>query len=86
MRPSHFLPRLRPLTRRVSLLLVALFIALPVASPAAQAGEDDFDFAQSLAGIGQATGDKAYFEYARKVLRGMLEEPGASDERKDLAA
>ncbi|MGE0191684.1 MAG: hypothetical protein AB7T63_06530 [Planctomycetota bacterium] len=86
MRPSHFLSRLRPLRRRAFIALLALLVALPLATPAAHAGEDDFDFAQALAGIGQATGDKAYFEYARKVLRGMLQAPGATDEQKDLAA
>lgn len=67
--------------------LLSLFLAVGVAWPTAtaRAGEDDFDYAKVLAGLGQSTGDKAYFEYARKVLNRMLNDSASNDERKDLA-
>ena len=66
------------------LTALVLFTALVVAPAPAQAGEDDFEFGQALAAQGTKTGDKAYFEYARKVYNDVLKDDNRSDADKDL--
>ncbi len=81
MRQRPHAARRLPLLSRV---LLAALLASSFTSPA-RAAEDDFDFAQTLAAIGQSTRDRAYFAYARRVLDAMLADPAASAEMKDLA-
>lgn len=68
----------------VALLAFSFLTALVVAPGPAHAGEDDFEFGQALAGLGTKTGDKAYFEYARRIYERVLADSNRSDSYKDL--
>ena len=54
-------------TRPLGLTLIALLALVLVPAPAALAGSDDFEFGQALARKGQETGEKVWFDYARRV-------------------
>ena len=68
----------------VALLAFSLLTALVVSPGTASAGEDDFEFGQALAGLGTKTGDKAYFDYARRIYERVLADDNRSDSYKDL--
>ncbi|MDJ0975562.1 MAG: hypothetical protein QNJ98_13960 [Planctomycetota bacterium] len=58
--------------RRLGLTLIALLALMLVPAPTALAGSDDFEFGQALARKGQETGEKVWFDYARRVYDGVL--------------
>lgn len=74
-------PRARLL---VALFAFSLLSALAIGPAPAQAGEDDFEFGQALADLGQRTRDKAYFAYARRIYERVLADDNRSDADKDL--
>jgi len=70
---------------RAALGLLALALALTCGPlERACAGGDDFEYGRALADIGMKTGDKAYFEYARRVFQGVIDDANRSDAEKDL--
>ncbi len=64
-------------------LALALALACPAWQPHAEAGADDFEFAQKLAELGKRRGKDFYFVYARQVLENSL--ATGTDEQKELA-
>ena len=62
----------RTLRSRCLTRLLPLFLILMLCAPTAQAGSDDFEFGQALAKKGKATGDKYWFDLARKVYERIL--------------
>ncbi len=64
-------------------VLLAFAMALGTVAPA-HAGGDDFEYGRALADLGMKTGDKLYFEYARRIFTGVIEDPNRSDAEKDL--
>ncbi len=69
----------------LSLFALALVFALAFGPlTQARAGGDDFEYGRALAALGTKTGDKAYFEYARRVFNGVISDANTSDAEKDL--
>jgi hypothetical protein len=74
--------RARPLVALLSLALLGVLLAgIP---PAARAGGDDFEFGQALAALGTKSGDKAYFDLARRVYQHVIDDPNSAESEKDL--
>ncbi len=67
-----------PRLGRVLGIGLALVLALLTLAPTGQAGPDDFEFGKKLA-------QARFFDYARKVYEGLLQNPKATDEEKGLA-
>ncbi|MDA1194366.1 MAG: tetratricopeptide repeat protein [Planctomycetota bacterium] len=70
---------------RASFAFLAVLLALAFTPFWACGGEDDAEFAKSLAELGTRTGDKAYFELARKVYKTVADDDKRSEESRDLA-
>lgn len=70
--------------RGVALATALVMGAAALASPA-HAGEDDFEYAEALAGLGRSTGRPFFFTYARRVLEGMTKDPTSTAAKKDMA-
>lgn len=68
--------------RRVPFLL-CLAVLLAFGATPALAGGDDFEFGRALASMGKKTGDRAFFDYARRVFTSVIEDPNRSDADKD---
>ena len=68
---------------RRALLPLCLAVLLAFGASPAPAGGDDFEFGRALADMGRKTGDRAYFEYARRIFNGVINDANRSDADKD---
>ena len=75
--------RARPLLPHLALLLAAFALVFGLPGQTLAKG-DDFDYGTALADLGAKTGDKAYFDYARRVFNSVIDDANSSDEEKDL--
>lgn len=71
--------------RLVGLALIASLALTLVPAPAVHAGSDDFEFGQALARKGQETGDKIWFDYARRVFDAVLADKNRSSNDRNEA-